>query len=128
MSTIADLIPLPVKVDPNGVPYPEPYAWHWPASPEYAAAVTLPAGWELYQTLAQSGAPDAETQAEWIRLAGKDYGASRGGGADVFGVRNADGTPRHLRALAVGGRDRIFAADELAAACAWCDEKDGHAT
>lgn len=78
----------------------------------------LPEGWILYSVL-DAGKPDAD----------RDYGATRRDGrARCFGVRAPGGEPLHVRAsvqpLRGEGtfwRDRVFPADALGDACAWCD-------
>lgn len=76
-----------------------------------------PRGWTLYRDL-DAGKPDAA----------RDFGARRDDGrARCFGIREPNGTPRSLRAEVtlpkVGAIMRPFPPDELAAACAWADEK-----
>lgn len=80
--------------------------------------VALPAGWTLYRDL-DAGKPDAD----------RDFGARRGDGrARCFGVRDPDGSPRHVRATVPRRAacepfewEGVFPPGELRAACESCD-------
>lgn len=126
---LAKLIPLPLKTAPDGTRL-DRYQWVWPAGGEYDATVKplLPAGWKLYSTLCLDGYVNGKPE-DWLRLAGKDFGASRDDErACVLGMRTDEGAPRDLLAIVktTAGYQRqelVFAAGELPAACRWCDEQ-----
>ena len=127
----AAAIPAPVKTTATGERIRDSYDWTWPAAGDYDrdTAPLLPAGWKLYSALCLDGYVKLGKPEDWLRLAGKDFGATRDDGrAYVFGIRELDGKARELHAIVpskqgVTGRREVFPVGELPAACRWCDEQ-----
>ena len=125
---VADLIPAVVKVDEQGKAITNPSLYRYPRSLAYEERVKplLRRGWKLYSEHAvERGNADHEP------VLGRDWGAFFADDtgdtiASVHGVRNADGSPRCLRAWVSRrgnepARSGEFPAGDIAIAAGWCD-------
>lgn len=125
---VADLIPTVVKVDEHERPITNPALYRYPRSLAYEARVErlLRRGWKLYSEHAvERGNADHDP------VLGRDWGAFFADDtgdtiASVHGVRNADGSPRCLRAWVSRrgnepARSGEFPAGDIAIAAGWCD-------